>query len=97
MARSRIRPSCAGSEGLGLAVLHTPSQFAKRAAREAAEFCRCGIQLLGMIGVTGIERREPAAKSRQLIGCQSRYGFGDLFNFHAGDYSSFRPDPGATR
>jgi hypothetical protein len=72
-----------------LAVLCALSQFGKSAAGEAAELGRSGIELLGMIGVAGLECGEPAAETGEFIRRQLGNGFGDFFDFHAVKYSAF--------
>ena len=50
----------------------------KRAASEAAECGRSGVELLGVIGA-GFERDEPPAKTGELIGRQLGNRLGDFF------------------
>ena len=66
-----------------------PFQFSKRAAREAAEFSRGGVeQLLGVIGAARLECGEPAAEAAELIRRQLRNNFCDFFDFHVAQYST---------
>jgi hypothetical protein len=71
--------------------LRAPFQFSKRAAGEAAEFSRSGIELLGVIGAARLECGEPAAEARELIWRQVGNSFGDFFDFHGAQYSKL-PD-----
>src|SRR5262249_55378020 len=65
-----------------------PFQFSKRAAREAAQFSRSAVQLLGMTGAARLECGEPAAKASELIRRQLGNGFGDFFDVHVAQYST---------
>jgi hypothetical protein len=68
--------------------LGAPFQFSKRAAGEAAEFSRSGIELLGMTGAARVESHEPAAEASEFIRLQVGNRFGDFFDFHVADYST---------
>jgi hypothetical protein len=74
--------------------LRAPFQFNKRAAGEAAEFGRSGIELLDVVGAARLECGEPAAEARELIRRQVGDGFGDFFDFHAAHYSTGRVERG---
>ncbi len=63
-------------------------QFSKCAASEAAKFGRGGVELLGVVGAPRLECVEPAAETCELIRRQLGDGFGDLFDFHAAQYST---------
>ena len=63
-------------------------QFSERAAGEAAEFSRSGVELLGMIGSARLKCGEPAAEASELIRRQLGDGFGDFFDFHVPQYSA---------
>jgi hypothetical protein len=69
-------------------LLCAPFQFSKRAACEAAEFSRSGVELLGVIGAAGLECGEPAAEAGELIRRQLRNSFCDFFDFHVAQYST---------
>ena len=71
-----------------LTVLCAPFQFSNRAAGEAAEFSRSGVELLGVIGTARLECGEPAAEAGELIRRQLGNSFGDFFDFHAAQYST---------
>jgi hypothetical protein len=71
-------------------LLRAPFQFNKRAAGEAAEFSRSGIELLGVIGAARLECAEPAAEARELIWRQVGNRFGNFFDFHVVHYSTGR-------
>ena len=96
---SDSNPECAPSRAfrrplefmssLGLAVLRAPSQFGKRAAGETAELRCRGAKLLCMIAAPRLERGEPAAEAREFIRRQFCDGFGDFFDFHMAEHSSF--------
>jgi hypothetical protein len=62
-------------------------QFSKRAAGEATKFGRGGIELLSVISAARFECGEPAAEAGELIRWQLGNSFGDLFDFHAAQYS----------
>jgi len=62
--------------------LRAPFQFSKRAAREAAEFSRGGVEFLRVIGATRLECGKPAAEAGELIRRQVGNSFGDFFDFH---------------
>jgi hypothetical protein len=62
-------------------------QFSKRAAGEATKFGRGGIELLSVISAARFECGEPAAEAGELIRWQLGNSFGDLFDFHAVQYS----------
>src|SRR2546430_14358116 len=68
--------------------LRAPFQSSKRAAGEAAEFSRSGVELLGVIGATRLECGEPAAEAGELIRRQLGNSFGDFFDFHVPQYST---------
>jgi len=70
----------------------TPYQFSKRAAGEATEFSRSGVELLGMIGAARLECGEPVAETSELIRRQLGNGFGDFFDFHRRSIASLRLD-----
>jgi len=74
---------------LGLAVLRAPSQFGKRAPSETTELRRRGVELLGLIAAARLERGEPAAKAREFIRRQLADSFGDFFDFHMAEHSTF--------
>jgi len=63
-------------------------QFSKRAASEAAKFGRGGVELLGVVGAARLECDEPAAETCELIRRQLGDCLGDLFDFHATQYST---------
>ena len=67
--------------------LPAPFQISKRAAGEAAEFRRSGVELLGVIGAARFECGEPAAETGELIGRQLGNRLGDFFDLHAAQYS----------
>ena len=67
--------------------LPAPFQISERAAGEAAEFRRSGVELLGMIGAARFECGEPAAETGELIGRQLGNRLGDFFDLHAAQYS----------
>ena len=71
-----------------LTVLCAPFQFSNRAAGEAAEFSRSGVELLGVIGTARLECGEPAAEAGELIRRQLDNSFGDFFDFHAAQCST---------
>ena len=56
--------------------------------RSAAKFGRDGLELLGVVGAPHLECVEPAAETCELIRRQLGDGFGDLFDFHAAQYST---------
>src|SRR5262249_20081830 len=66
----------------------TPFQFSKGAAREAPQFSRSAVQLLGVIGAARLECGEPAAKASELIRRQLGNSFGDFFDVHVAQYST---------
>jgi hypothetical protein len=74
---------------LGLAVLCATSQFSERAPGETAELGCRGVELLGMIAAARLERGEPAAKARHFIRRQLCDSFGDFFDFHMAEHSTF--------
>src|SRR5215813_7224112 len=74
---------------LGLAILRALSQFGKRAPSETAELRCRGVELLGMIAAARLERGEPAAEAREFIRRQFCDGFGDFFDFHMPEHSTF--------
>ena len=63
-------------------------QFSKRAASEAAKFGRGGVELLGVVGAPRLECAEPVAEPGELVRRQLGDSFGDLFDFHAAQYST---------
>jgi hypothetical protein len=63
-------------------------QISKSAAGEAAEFRRCGVELLGVIGAARFECGEPAAETGELIGRQLGNRLGYFFDFHVAQYST---------
>jgi len=63
-------------------------QLGKRAAGEPTKFNRSGIELLGVVSAAGLECRKPVAEAGELIRRQLGDGFGDVFDFHAGQYST---------
>jgi hypothetical protein len=65
-----------------------PFQLSERAAGEAAEFSRSGVEFLGMIGSARLECGEPAAEASELIRRQLGDGFGDFFDIHVTQYST---------
>ena len=70
-----------------LTVLCAPFQFSNRAAGEAAEFSRSGVELLGVVGTARLECSEPAAEAGELIRRQLGDSFGDFFDLHVVQYS----------
>ena len=68
--------------------LRAPFQFSKRAAGEAAEFSRSGIELLGVIAAARLKCGEPAAEAGELIWRQLGNSFCDFFDFHVLQYST---------
>ena len=72
----------------GLRFLGAFFQFSKGAASEAAKFGRGGVELLGVVGAARLECGEPAAEAGELIRRQLGDSFGDLFDFHAAQYST---------
>src|SRR5262245_43039480 len=74
---------------LGLAILCAPSQFGKRAPGKTAKLGGRGVELLGMIAAARLERGEPAAEAREFIRRQFCDGFGDFFDFHMAEHSTF--------
>ena len=54
----------------------------------ARSFGRGGVELLGVVAAAGLECGKPAAEAGELIRRQLDDGFGDFFDFHAGEYSS---------
>src|SRR5215831_10693552 len=67
--------------------LPAPFQISERAAGEAAEFRRSGVELLGMIGAARFECGKPAAEAGELIGRQLGNRLGDFFDLHVAQYS----------
>jgi hypothetical protein len=65
-------------------------QFSKRTAGEAAKFGRSGVEFLGMVGTTRLERSEPAAEASELIRRQPGNSFGNFFDSHVAQYSTAR-------
>jgi hypothetical protein len=63
-------------------------QFSKRAAGEAAEFSRSGVEFLSVIGTARLECDEPAAEAGELIRRQLGNSFGNFFDFHVAQYST---------
>jgi hypothetical protein len=63
-------------------------QFSKRAASKAAKFGRGGVEFLGVVGAARLECDEAAAEAGELIRRQLGNRFGDLFDFHATQYST---------
>lgn len=68
--------------------LRASFQFSKCAASEAAEFRRCGVELLGVIGAARLECGEPAAEAGELVRRQLGDSFGDFLDFHVVQYST---------
>jgi hypothetical protein len=68
--------------------LRPPFQFSKRTAGESAEFSRCGVEPLGMIGLARVECGEPAAEPSELIRRQLGDSFGNFFDLHVTQYST---------
>jgi hypothetical protein len=68
--------------------LHALFQFSKCAADEAAKFGRGGVEFLGVVGAARLECVEPVAEAGELIRRQLGNRFGDLFDFHAVQYST---------
>src|SRR6266436_9732084 len=71
----------------GSRFLRAPFQISKRAAGEATEFSRSGVELLGVISAARLERGEPPAETGELIRRQLGNSFGDFFDLHAAQYS----------
>ena len=69
--------------------LRASFQFSKRAAGESTELGRSGVDLLGMIEVARLECGEPAAESSELIRRQLGDSFGDFFDFHVPQYTTW--------
>ena len=59
-----------------------------RLQTEAAKFGRGGVELLGVVGAARLECDEPAAEAGELIRPQLGDCLGDLFDFHAAQYST---------
>jgi hypothetical protein len=74
---------------LGLAILCAPSQFSERTPGETAQLGCRGVEFLGMIAATRLERGEPAAEAREFIRRQFCDGFGDFFDFHMTEHNTF--------
>jgi hypothetical protein len=75
--------------------LRAPFQISKRAAGQAAEFSRSGVELLGVIGAARFERGEPPAEAGELIGRQLGNRLGDFFDLHVAQYSRSEDQPRA--
>ena len=71
----------------GSRFLRAPFQISKRAAGEATEFSRSGVELLGVISAARLECGEPPAETGELIRRQLGNSFGDFFNLHVMQYS----------
>jgi hypothetical protein len=71
----------------GSRFLRAPFQISKRAAGEATEFSRSGVELLGVISAARLECGEPPAETGELIRRQLGNSFGDFFDLHAAQYS----------
>src|SRR5262249_44642537 len=59
-----------------------------RTGGEAAEFSRCGVEILSMIGSVRLECDEPAAEPSELIRRQLGDSFGDFLDLHETQYST---------
>jgi hypothetical protein len=74
----------------GLQFLRAPFQISKRAAGEATEFSRSGVELFGVIRQARLEFGEPPAETGELIRRQLGNGFGYFFDVHVAQYSTER-------
>jgi hypothetical protein len=71
----------------GLRFLRAPFQISERAAGEATEFSRSGVELLAVISAARLECGEPPAETGELIRRQLGNSFGDFFDLHVAQYS----------
>ena len=80
---SRLCRAGVGYDSLARFFNSAKARPARRPSLVAVEF-----ELLGVVGAARLECGEPAAEAGELIRRQLGDSFGDLFDFHAAQYST---------